>query len=162
MSKCHEHMLLAAYHDNELVAADGARVEKHLAQCAACTRELERIRSASMALRRFRSEQLNGAEIAALHEALERATDDGRVIRLSAAISVVAASIVLVGFAWLRVLPTTAAPMRPTLAVSSPLQHWERMAVTLRDEPRALPTERPEFDQYAAADLADWMLRGLP
>jgi anti-sigma factor RsiW len=188
MPPCHEQLPLEAYHDGELGAAERARVEEHLRTCTVCALELERIRAASQTLRQFQKATLPPARREELHHALDQATakEDARLLRTGATLAVIAASTIIVGLAWLRVLSSTSAPPAapagaPTFARSgagagagsgassswsSPRRAWEHVAITLRPDPFSLPAEGigDEALQYAGAyesDLADWMIEGL-
>ena len=95
--------------------------------------------------------------------------DDSRTMRLAATLVVLAASVMLVGLAWLQVLSHERGAPGPTRSVVSlhktqaDDRTWERVAVTLQPDPLSLPP--PTVEQTAAAlgepDLADWMLQGL-
>jgi anti-sigma factor RsiW len=162
MGPCEEKNMLAAYLDDELIAADRARLEQHLRTCATCSAELTSMREAAGALRRFRDESLTAGQQRDLHRAIDSAAaDDARLMRFVATVGVLAASILLVGLLWLRML---AAPQPPTQGdlVSAPhLEPWEQTAVTLRPDPTLLPTDPSQTQRMAENDLADWMLQGL-
>jgi hypothetical protein len=109
--------------------------------------------------------------VGSFHAAVDvAAAEDARFTRTAATIAVIAASVLIIGLAWLRVLaPQPSAPQPPGLPLagtwSSREQAWERVATTLRPDPLTLParpdpggvTQNDGFD----ADVADWMLSGL-
>ena len=139
MSECDE-QLLSAYHDGELTLTDRARVEQHLTECPTCSAELARLRKASQLLGSYPFKDITPEELSNLHQAInEEASDDQQVVwRIGGTMGLIAASILVVGFAWLRSLPTpTANPIGETpLAVSpSSAPAWERVAVTGRPDP---------------------------
>ena len=151
---------LGAYHDGELADADRARVEAHLRTCESCRAELGAIREASRLLREARFDDLTAQELAGLHHAVDE-VDDYRVWRIGGTLGLIAASILIIGMAWLNAL---AAPGQnttggPTVAQTSSPQSWERTAVTLRVYP-PLPSNdaaiQPHDDQ-----AIDFMLEGL-
>jgi anti-sigma factor RsiW len=152
---------LSAYHDGELPNADRARVEAHLRECATCTTELTGIRDASRLLREAPFDELTSADLANLHDAIDD-VDDYRIWRIGGSLGLVAASILVIGMAWLNALPApgrTSGTQPPPLAVSpTASQSWERTAVTLRVYP-PLPAE--DSIQPHDAQLADYMLEGL-
>jgi anti-sigma factor RsiW len=177
MTACPDELLLAAYLDDELEAADRARVEEHLGRCPACSAELARMRAAGSSLRKFTSVQLTPDQRQKLHEALdasaaEATAEDARMTRTLAALGVLAASVLIVAAAWLRALPP---PPHPTSTAQRPgggivatwpakQEAWEEVAVTLRPDPASLPRRFDPAQQFAGvydADLADWMLEGL-
>jgi anti-sigma factor RsiW len=156
--------LLSAYHDGELTDADRTRVEAHLRECDACSVELADIRESSRLLRSAPFDELTRADLDNLHGAIDDA-DDFRVWRVGASLGLVAASILVIGMAWLNALPSrTAAPIGgggavATTATTPASQSWERTAVTLRVYP-PLPAADHSIQSYDA-QLADYMLEGL-
>jgi anti-sigma factor RsiW len=157
-----EHILplLEAYHDGELDPPTRAQAEDHLASCESCAAELARIRAAAAPLRTLREVQPTSHQMAGFRIAVEEAADDGRTLRTAQTLAVMAASILIVGLAWLRVLspPPTSQPRPPVVAAGT--QPWELVAMTLTPDPGTLP---PSGDAVAEADqaFADWMLSGL-
>ena len=157
-----EHILplLDAYHDGELDPPARAQVEEHLAACEACAAELARIRAAAEPLRAMRELQPTPQQMTGFRAAVEEAADDGRTMRTAQTLAVMAASVLIVGLAWLRVLgPTPSTPVGATVG-ATPSQPWEYVAMTLLPDPGALP---PTGDAVAEADeaFANWMLDGL-
>ncbi|MEA2736197.1 MAG: putative zinc-finger [Humisphaera sp.] len=160
MTEC-DIQILSAYHDGELADADRARVEAHLRACASCAAELAAIGDSSRRLRDAPLDELTQHDLAKLHAAVEE-VDDYRIWRIGGSLALIAASILIIGMAWLNAMPTPSrnAGQSP-LAVSpspSPSQSWERTAVTLRVYP-PLPTSaaiQPHDDQ-----VIDYMLEGL-
>lgn len=159
-------LLLAAYLDDELSADQRAQVEEHTRGCSACAREVARMREASASLRQFRDEKLGERATSNLHRAIDRAAaDDAGAMRLVATIGVLAASVLIVGLAWLsRLSSGTETRMATKWSATQP---WEDVAVTLRPDPGALPRRFAPDQQFAGgtagydANLADWMLSGL-
>jgi len=163
MNDCAQRHLLRAYHAGELDVAGAARFEGHLVDCAPCRAELERLRAASA---------LPPPQLTVLPSPISptprRADDDSRTMRLAATLVVMAASVMLVGLAWLRALAREAPSQLKVHTVSfTPKpddRAWERVAMTLVPDPLSLPPP-PSGEQTAAAlsepDLADWMLQGL-
>src|SRR5688500_7958909 len=96
--------ILSAYHDGELSDADRTRVESHLQECPTCTAELAGIRESSRLLHDAPLDDLTAADLANLHDAIDDA-DDYRVWRIGGSVGLVAASIFVIGMAWLNALP---------------------------------------------------------
>ena len=139
MSECDE-QLLGAYHDGELSAADRARVEQHLAGCAECTATLQQLREASRLLNEYPFQDITPRELSRLHQVIdeEAAADEQVLFRIGGTMGLIAASILVVGFAWLRQLPPTASPTggsNPTQLAGRPVPAWERVAITQRPDP---------------------------
>ena len=176
MSRCDQEQFLSAYHDGELAADDRARVEQHLRDCPACTRELEQIRAASLLLREYPFQDLTPGELRDLHDAIEDA-GDRQIWRIGGSVGLIAASILVIGLTWLNVLPDRPQPnAMPTPAgpiAAGPAQDWQRIAMTLRPDP--LRTDDTMGPTYARGDigpvaagvprydtgLADYMVEGL-
>ena len=159
MTQC-DLQILSAYHDGELTDADRVRVEAHLRDCASCAAELAGIRESSRLLRETPFDELTPADLANLHASVDE-IDDYRIWRIGGSLGLVAASILVIGMAWLNALPSpNRAPAGQTpLAVAPQPQSCERTAVTLRIYP-PLPTDADAIQPHDA-HLADLMLEGL-
>ena len=158
--------LLSAYHDGELEGADRARVEAHLRQCDACASELAGIRESSRLLREAPFDELTRADLEKIRHAVDD-VDDYRIWRIGGSLGLVAASILVIGMAWLNALPSrtmtptgggTNVATTTTTTTQPAFQAWERTAVTLRVYPPL-----PAHDSIGPHDaqLADYMLEGL-
>lgn len=149
MSVCDEQLLLSAYLDGELDAAARDRVEQHVRGCAACAAELGMLRDASRQLREYPFEGIRADELADLHRVVEEAGEQ-RIWRIGGTIGLIAASVMIIGMAWLKALPAPSGAAGATVAVQSakPQAAWEKTAVTLRAEP-------------LYSNDADWMLEQL-
>ena len=155
MSACDE-QLLGAYFDGELAPEARQRVEAHLRDCPACARQLEMLRDASRLLRDYPFEDITDRERMRLHQAVDAAIDRP-IWRIGASLGLIAASILIVGLAWLNALSPAG---KPTVAASAPNtvapgESWEKVAMTLRTD--WAPTRAEEQIQ-----LADGMMKGLP
>jgi anti-sigma factor RsiW len=161
MNRCDE-QLLSAYADGELSPEHAAKVEDHLRQCASCAAALRQIREASRLLREYPFEDIRPDELRDAHAAIDSASDRP-ILRLGFTLGVLAASLLIVSCAWLMELPAATRSDQSTnpstMARSAPPPQWERMAMTLRADP--LPHPGDDTSQFADAQLADWMLKGL-
>jgi len=159
MSEC-DLQILSAYHDGELADADRIRVESHLRECASCAAELAAIGESSRLLREAPFDELTEQDLANIHAAVDD-VDDFRIWRIGGSLGLVAASILIIGMAWLNALPSpTHSGGQTPLAVSpTPAsESWERTAVTLRVYP---PLPSSDAIQLHDDQLADYMLEGL-
>jgi len=153
--------ILSAYHDGELPDADRSRVDAHLRECSACAAELAAIGESSRMLREAPFDELNQQDLANIHAAVDE-VDDFRIWRIGGSLALIAASILIIGMAWLNAMPAVSRSGAPSpLAVSPPSssQSWERTAVTLRVYPPLPSTHdaiQPHDDQ-----VIDYMLEGL-
>src|SRR5207237_7538890 len=154
MSSCDE-QLLGAYFDGELSPEQRGQVEEHLRQCPACAKQLELLRDTSRLLREYPFRDLTDGERIRLHEAVDAAVDRP-IWRIGAAIGLIAASILIVGLAWLKALapPGGATQQNIVVATAAAPDSWERVAMTLRTYP--LQQEQAQ-DQI---QLADAMVAG--
>ena len=155
--------LLSAYHDGELTDADRAHMDAHLRECATCAAELAGIRECSRLFRDAPFDELTRADLEKLHDAIDD-VDDYRIWRIGGSLGLVAASILIIGMAWLNVLPSrtvtpTGGGTVATTATTPSSQSWERTAVTLRVYP-PLPAADHSIQSHDA-QLADYMLEGL-
>ena len=158
--------ILSAYLDNELAPAARAQVEEHLSECSSCAAELESLRRLSNSFATYPYQDLTDVEVEHLHDVLDESVD-APIWRLAGTLGVIAASILIVATAWLVELPThanrsnTATVARAPIAAPAP---WEQAAMTLRVDAPAYSPDSPmpfESTQFADAQFADWMLRGL-
>ena len=156
MTKCND-LNLNAFHDGELPESDRGRVEVHLRECEACNRELAWIRETSRLLQSAPIDDITPEELARVHDAVD-GIDDYRVFRIGGTLGLIAASILIIGMAWLNAIPTSGTnPGAPGPVASGPTpEAWERTAVTLR-------VYAPAADgiQKHDSDFADYMLDGL-
>jgi hypothetical protein len=175
---------VGAYHDGELadVAARSA-LERHLVGCATCADDLAWLRRVSATLARPGAggdddDVLSSAALDRFHGAIDAEAgaadaarlDIRRFYRAAAALSAFAASILVLSCTWLNTLsaPPSGRGARgltnpPEIAIT-PADAWERVALSLRIDPR--PAGGPNGDVYLADagdgdSLADWMLHGL-
>lgn len=156
MSDC-DPQLLSAYIDGELLPVDRDRMEAHVRNCPACAQELELLRGLSSALRDVQFDELNASELRQIHSAIDESADQP-ILRLGLTLSAIAASILVVGSAWLMELP--GASRTPAVA-TTPSPSWEQMAMTLSPGPLMEAGGGGNEIQLARADFADWMLDGL-
>lgn len=115
---------LDAYLDDELPPEDRRQVELHLADCPPCAAELSALRRLSAAFAGFRAE-MPAALLDRVHDAVDRARGGDRMIlRISRAISAVAASIVLAGTFYL----TFTTSQQPATPAPISYAYWEQAA----------------------------------
>ena len=176
MSPCDE-QLLSRFLDDELSASQRSDVEAHLAACPACAGHVSFLRETSGLLRAYPFEDLTPVELGRLHRAVsEEVSDDAgeeKVWRIGGTLGLIAASVLIVGVAWLKQLPAASSTQQGGTGVATgprtPLQPWERAAVTLRPDPSWYLVDQPggvgRFDDVQLAEanvqLADWMIAGL-
>jgi hypothetical protein len=126
-----------------------------------CAAELAGIRESSRLLREAPLDELSERELTNLHAAVDE-VDDFRIWRVGGSLGLVAASILIIGMAWLHALPSPSqSGGQSPLAVSPPSsssQSWERTAVTLRVYP---PLPATDSIQSHDEQFSDYMLEGL-
>jgi anti-sigma factor RsiW len=151
MSDCPDQSRIEAYHDRELSGAEAAALEAHLRECSDCAAEMARLRELSGVLATGRPEEILPIELARIHRAVER-SDDRSLLRFSAAISAVAASVLIISSVWLLDGPQP----RPMMSVNQHAQQsWERLAA-------GRPFEEPRETAVARVrDTTDWMVVGM-
>jgi anti-sigma factor RsiW len=163
---CEHRISLSAYHDGELDQAAARETEWHVKACPACAAELAEIRALSRAFGRFATDPMSREGVAQAHAAAEAAALRAPVLRVAGVLIALAASVLVVGSAWLMEPVLPGYRTTPVAVVPAPTPDWERVAMTLNAAPLAV--EAPDAPQPllladAATDqtLADWMLRNL-
>lgn len=122
---------LAAYHDGELAPSLARRFEAHLADCPACTRELDELRRISEAVRGASAATLDPAALARIHQQVHDQPDPA-VLRTLYRLAAAAAVVLLVcGLEQVRVDQVQAS--------AAPAGEWELAAVTTRPDDAAAP-----------------------
>src|SRR3954470_21939489 len=101
---CNEIQNLDAYADGELPADERSRIEQHLAICAACARELARLRKLSAIIGAYRP-VLSSEALERIHNAVGQTWDVG-ILRIARRISAVAAAVVVAGSLYLTFFET--------------------------------------------------------
>ena len=176
---CEYRPRLNALHDAETGDAEARDLARHIEGCVACAAELEEMRQVSAEFDRFATEGPSQSLLRQLHRAADDAAKAGAdasadvgamVVRVAGFLTALAASVMLVSWAWFGQppAPTAIVPAPVTLA-PAPAPEWERVAMTLDAGP--LPAQAPDgpgrFVLAAATDgdrdarLADWMLVNL-
>jgi anti-sigma factor RsiW len=170
MADCPFQLRLDAYHDGELDAAERARVEAHLSTCATCAAELAEMRALSARIgTATASGEVSADESRGMHAAVRREAEQARderersmpLLRTAGMLSALAASVLIISGAWLMELrPAAKAPGQEARVALQP--EWERVAMTLRADPRPELMDESRFadSPHYAAEI-DWMLRGL-
>lgn len=146
MDSCEQTRQVNAYHDGELSPEDARPFEAHLAQCAACARELERLRGVSRFLAGARMPGVPAEVIERLHENLA-VVRERVVVRMAEMLTAAAALVLITCAAWVwHGLGETES--QAAAAVSA----WERVAVTLRVETSV--SEPQQVAQWIVQDLS--------
>ena len=128
MNECEHTDRLSAYHDGELDPATRAEVQRHLAQCPPCAAELARLVRLSGALAGLGNPTIDPRAMQRLHQRLDVLPLPSLAIgRLAAALTAVAASILLACGAWLW------ASSSPAGTASMPV--WETAVLQKPAEP---------------------------
>ena len=170
MSDCNFQRLLVAYHDGEHDDCTQLRVEKHLADCPACAAELSELRELSARIEAATGDCVDREALARMHGAVDRvaATDAARLplLRTAGLLGALAASVLIIAGVWLldtrrdRAGPADLAAAGRAGDTVAIMPDWERVAMTLRAEPRpGIGADSPLSPHYAAT--IRWMLDGL-
>ncbi|HEX8520797.1 MAG TPA: zf-HC2 domain-containing protein [Tepidisphaeraceae bacterium] len=157
MAEC-DPVSLNAYVDGELDAQAKERVERHLFDCASCAREVAMLRAVSEMVRNGIEDELSPDELSRLHHAIDDDADRP-IFRLGGVLGTIAASVLIIGAAWMMELPAPA-PNAPRLhsRTTASSQSWEQVAMTLRVEP---PFSAGGPEQDNRIEIADAMMNGL-
>jgi anti-sigma factor RsiW len=183
MTHCPFQPLLSAYHDRELSATTQGLLTRHLIACPACASALAALRDLSTQIAAVAADFDDDRHaLANIHRAIDRAATSPAtatlptaspnpipfpILRFTAPFAAIAASILIIGGVWLLDASRPTLPSGATVAASAPdsaplaiAPDWERIAVTLRAEPRpAVIADSPFAPHYA--DAIHWMLDAL-
>ena len=166
MSDCEYRERLSAFHDGELDPLTREHVGRHVEACASCTAELRQMRQVTGMFDALAEEPISADALGRVHRAVDRVEDDPplSILRIAAVLTALAASVLVIGSAWLWEAPGAAAGSRQIVYHPHPTLVWERVAMTL--EPDPLPRtawDVGERTRLAGADarLTDWMLGNL-
>ena len=167
MTDCKFQVLLGPFHDRELDPEPSREVAAHVEHCPTCAAELAAIRDFSARIIAAVPDDLQLAESARWHAAVDQAASDDRdsrpLFRTMGLMAALAASVLIVSGVWLLDLKSggsigPAAGGRASVAIAP---EWERVATTLRADPRLglVEEDSPFMPRYAST--VDWMLDGL-
>jgi anti-sigma factor RsiW len=140
MNNCEFESRLSAYYDGELSPAERLSVESHLNGCGDCREALASMRETSALFAASPPAGLSQIARHRLHQNIDRHLERG-LVRLSWALSGVAASIVLGGSLWLNhasstvnYLPpeSTASVTYPAFDASTPAEQYYLADATVR------------------------------
>jgi anti-sigma factor RsiW len=171
MTHCPFQPLLSPYHDDELAVTDRHRIERHLLTCPVCAADLADLRDLSTRIATESGAYDVTHALAGMHRAIDRAAAETiparpvpppslPLFRFIAPLGALAASIRIVAGVWRLDAQPVTAPASPDPAPVAVAPDWERVAVTLRAEPRpGVIADSPFAPRYA--DAIHWMLDSL-
>jgi anti-sigma factor RsiW len=142
MAACEWTIRLSAYHDGELSPAEAAIVERHLAECPACQRELRQLRRLSLIVGRAEAAAPSATTVASIKRQLEW-EGNPMVLHLARRMTGVAAAVLLAGALWLVTANTFSG------AAPIPVHDWEAAAVS--------PMADASQQNGADVQLAEWI-----
>lgn len=145
MERCEYNERLSAYFDGELPEEERLVLEKHLAGCGSCARELEAMRGVSGLLKGWEGPHMLPMAMARLHQAIDR-ENLGRLRKVAISLSSMAASLALATMLWAYGGEQASAPAA-----------WERIAVA----PAAPRTEDIATGTTEEVATAQWVLADL-
>jgi anti-sigma factor RsiW len=128
METCLNNLEVSRYHDGELAPERRGEVERHLADCAACSAELAALQGMSRALASAGRAEMSGAFLVRVRQAMSATVSTAReremrsVLRLAEGLTAMAAMILVVAVVGLK----RAGAVEPHPAA------WEQAATTLQ------------------------------
>lgn len=131
-----------------------AEMEAHLRMCTGCSAELEEHRALSKTLGGVRQEPMTGDELERIHNAVDQAADR-TIFRFAAGLSAVAASILIIGSAWLYDSPQPGAVRVADFPQAR--ESWEQLAIGR--PPESIDTRQTDFARTKEA--SNWMAANL-
>jgi len=168
MTQCISQPQLEAFHDGELDPSAAKVVAEHLQSCARCTAELAEIRRISSLLSgasagKGDSSEMTDIELDRLHVAIDQVISRSRretePFPLLKALTALAASMLIIGMAWLAEVPVAKPIVQPTMLAGAP--DWEKVAMTLQVDPPAPGIGTTGMAARQDEDLAGWLLQNL-
>lgn len=161
MSDCPYKFRLDALHDGELDPQERIEIESHVHNCPACGVALAEIRRMAALFEPLKAERLSGEELARVHTAVDEPAEGPGVLRIASVLTGLAASVLIIGTAWLRQMPN-GSPNHSIVRAPTVAPAWERVAMTLQTDPLPFqPWQARAGPALADARLADWMLEDL-
>jgi anti-sigma factor RsiW len=144
MANCGFENKIAAYHDGELDAAQRANVEMHLSQCEDCRRALSELRAMAGLLATSEQPRLSQISRFRLHRSVDAAMEQG-LLRLAWMMSGIAASVLLLGSAWLMKVNDSAQAQAPAEAPP-----WVSVSLASSRDPVVRDAASPAAQWYLA------------
>jgi anti-sigma factor RsiW len=115
MRECPFESRLGAYHDDELDAQTSDRLAAHLTDCPQCSSSLQAIRQMSRMIASAPTRPVSQIGMARLHAVADAAAKQGTVFPLAKALLAIAASLLIIGSAWLVEMPGRNATQTPVV-----------------------------------------------
>lgn len=166
MSDCEYRSRLDAFHDGELDPLASEQFERHLETCPDCAAEVRELRRVARMFDALAEDPMSAGALARVHHAVDQVEDEPPlgILRIAAVLTALAASVLVIGSAWLWESPGGGAQL-PRVAVyhPQPTAAWERVALMQPDRLPRTAWEIGDRTRLAEADarLADWMLDNL-
>lgn len=157
MQQCPFQSRLSAFYDRELDPLAARELGSHLANCPACSGELESMRLVSRLMHEAPAGQLSQMGRARLHQTAQQASRRRDVFPLARGLMAAAASVLIIAGAWLVEMPRGSAPMIGETAHSQ--SDWETLASGGKLGSPQNETGVASAD--ASAKFSQWMLDGL-
>ena len=164
MIDCRFQLQLDAYHDRELDADARREFEEHLKECPSCPGELAAMRALSSRIEAAIPHDITSAESMRVHEAVNHAADPQPesypLLRTAGLLSALAASVLIISGVWLLDIRSSRTTTFVKTGPSTLAPEWERVATTLRANPRIRINDDMFFSPHYASTV-DWMLSNL-
>jgi anti-sigma factor RsiW len=144
MANCEFENKIEAYHDGELNASDRALVESHLPQCGDCRRALAQLQAMSTLFASSEQPRLSQMSRYRLHQKVNAAMERG-LLRFAWTMSGIAASVLLLGSAWLMRVNDNSVAQAPAEAPP-----WVSVALATNRDPVVRDANSPAAQWYLA------------
>jgi len=157
MRECPFEARLSAFYDDELDADTSGRLQAHLADCPSCSASLQALRQVSRLMASAPTRPISQMGMARLHAAADVAARQRTVFPMAKALLAIAASVLIVGSAWLVEIPgqTTATPV----VEFRPVDQLDTLAAGGR---LILPNEIAHDTDLADRRFGQWMIDNFP
>jgi anti-sigma factor RsiW len=159
MQECPFEARLSAFYDDELDADTSGRLQAHLADCPSCSASLQALRQVSRLIASAPTRPISQMGMARLHAAADVAARQRTVFPMAKALLAIAASVLIVGSAWLVEIPGQSGSPKTSADVHSFDNELDRIATGGR---LILPNEIARDTDLADRRFGQWMIDNFP
>lgn len=151
---------LDAYHDGELGPEASRQIVEHLATCDHCRRDLQAIQGLSALFADERDAGISLAVVGRVHEVID-AEPTGNYFRTARLLIGLAASVLIIGAAWLYEMPMSMNPNPQPSFVKVYAEPWEQLALDQTYVPPNVGLQSPGEESRYAAAVTQFMVQNL-
>jgi hypothetical protein len=159
MQECPFEARVSAFYDDELDADTSGQLRAHLADCPSCSASLQALRRVSRLIASAPTRPISQIGMARLHAAADSAARQRTVFPMAKALLAIAASVLIVGSAWLVEIPGQSASPNASADVHSFEDELDSLATGGRF---LVPNEIVPETDLADRRFGEWMIDNFP